>query len=116
MRPICRSLALRRRPVRFGMVVGFCSRQAFQQRGPRRNISTCSASAETSCKVLDDRDIVVVMAGTGFEVTYRKDGQLPMLVATDQLRGGVTSSKAKFLAQAWKVAYQKAKTLGWLAR
>jgi hypothetical protein len=30
--------------------------------------------------------------------------------------GGVTSSKAKFLAQAWKAAYQKAKTLGWLAR
>jgi len=26
----------------------------------------------------------------------------------------VTSSKAKFLAQAWKAAYQKAKTLGWL--
>jgi hypothetical protein len=30
--------------------------------------------------------------------------------------GGVTSSKAKFLAQAWKAVYQKAKTLGWLAR
>jgi hypothetical protein len=66
-------------------------------------------------RVLDDRDIVVAMAGTGFEVTYRKDGQLPMLVATDQFRGGLTSSKAKFLAQAWKAAYRKAKTLGWLA-
>ena len=72
-----------------------------------------SDTSDLTVRVLDDRDIVVVMAGTGFEVTYRKDGQLPMLVATDQLRGGVTSSKAKFLAQAWKVAYQKAKTLGW---
>jgi hypothetical protein len=70
---------------------------------------------DLTVRVLDDRDIVVVMAGTGFEVTYRKDGKLPMLVATDQLRGGLTSSKARFLAQAWKAAYQKAKTLGWLA-
>jgi hypothetical protein len=74
-----------------------------------------SDTSDLTVRVLDDRDIVVVMAGTGFEVTYRKDGQLPMLVATDQLRGGVTSSKARFLAKAWKVAYQKAKTLGWLA-
>ena len=70
---------------------------------------------DLAVRVLDDRHIVVVMAGTGFEVTYRKDGKLPMLVATDQLRRGLTSSKARFLAQAWKAAYQKAKTLGWLA-
>ena len=57
-----------------------------------------SDTSDLAVRVLDDRDIVVVMAGTGFEVTYRKDGHLPMLVATDQLRGGVTSSKAKFLA------------------
>jgi metallophosphoesterase superfamily enzyme len=74
-----------------------------------------SDTSDLTVRVLDDRDIVVV-ADTGFEVTYRKDGQLPMLVATDQLRGRVNSSKAKFLAQAWKAAYQKAKTLGWLAR
>jgi hypothetical protein len=74
-----------------------------------------SDTSDLTVRVLDDRDIVVVMAGSGFEVTYRKDGKLPMLVATDHLRGRVTSSKAKFLAQAWKAAYQKAKTLGWLA-
>ena len=75
-----------------------------------------SDTSDLTVHVLDDRDIVVVMAGTGFEVTYRKDSKLPMLVATDHLRGRVTSSKAKFLAQAWKAAYQKAKTLGWLNR
>ena len=32
---------------------------------------------DLTVRVLDDRDIVVVMAGTGFEVTYRKDGKLP---------------------------------------
>jgi hypothetical protein len=73
-----------------------------------------SDTPDLTVRVLDDRDIVVAMVGTEFEVTYRKDGQLPMLVATDHLRG-VTSLKAKFLAQAWKVAYHKAKTLGWLA-
>jgi hypothetical protein len=71
-------------------------------------------SSDITVRVLDDRDIVVAMSGTGFEVTYRKDGMLPMLVATDQLRG-LSASKAQFLAQAWKAAYQKAKTLGWLA-
>ena len=85
-----------------------------RMRGSVRRPIIMSDTSDLTVRVLDD--IVVVMAGTGFEVTYRKDGQLPMLVATDQLRGGVTSSKAKFLAQAWKVAYQKAKTLGWLAR
>lgn len=73
-----------------------------------------SEASDLTVRVLDDRDIVVVMAGAGFEVTYRKDGQIPMLVATDDLRGRLTSAKAKFLAQAWKAAYQKAKTLGWL--
>ena len=74
-----------------------------------------SETSSLTVRVLDDRDIVVMMAGTGFEVTYRKDGKLPMLVATDQLRGDLPSSKAKFLAQAWKAAHHKAKTLGWLA-
>ena len=31
------------------------------------------------------------------------------------LRGRLSPSKAKFLARAWKVAYQKGKTLGWIA-
>ena len=74
-----------------------------------------SETLDLTIRVLDDRDIVVGMSSMGYEVTYRKDGHLPMLFATDQFRGGVSSSKAKFLEQAWKAAYHKAKTLGWLA-
>jgi hypothetical protein len=74
-----------------------------------------SEAADLTVHVLDDRDIVVGMASTGFEVTYRKDGQLPMLIATDGLREKLTASKVRFLAEAWKAAHKKAKTLGWLA-
>jgi hypothetical protein len=45
-----------------------------------------SETSDLTVRVLDDRDIVVGMAGSGFEVTYRKDGKLPLLVATDHLR------------------------------
>ena len=74
-----------------------------------------SDTVDLTVRVLDDRDIVVAMAGTGYEVTYRKDGKTPMLIATDDLREKLTASKARFLAEAWKVAYKKARTLGWLA-
>ena len=53
--------------------------------------------------------------GTGYEVTHRKDCKTPMLIATDDLREKLTASKARFLAEAWKAAYKKARTLGWLA-
>jgi hypothetical protein len=52
------------------------------------------------------------VAGPEFEVTYRREGHL---VATDALRERLTASKARFLAQAWKAAYKKARTLGWLS-
>ena len=41
-----------------------------------------SDTSDLTVRVLDDRDIVVA-CWRGFEVTYRKDGHLPMLVATD---------------------------------
>ena len=74
-----------------------------------------SDTVDLTVRVLDDRDIVVAMAGTGYEVTHRKDGKTPMLMATDDLREKLTASKARFLAEAWKAAYKKARTLGWLA-
>src|SRR6476646_1804452 len=166
MMPICRSAALKESLMRLGTVAGFCRRQSFHNRGPRRKTSTCSESANTvsgrkwrkmapvfaeggyldcvtprearsyawvftpcyyalveslsmsdtadlTVRVLDDRDIVV--AGPEFEVTYRREGHLGMLVATDALRERLTASKARFLAQAWKAAYKKARTLGWLS-
>jgi hypothetical protein len=72
-----------------------------------------SDTTDLTVRVLDDRDIVV--AGAEFEVTYRKDGHLPMLIATDALREQMTASNVRFLAEAWKAAYKKARTLGWLA-
>jgi hypothetical protein len=38
-----------------------------------------------------------------------------MLIATDALREQMKASKVRFLAEAWKAAYKKARTLGWLA-
>lgn len=70
--------------------------------------------AELTVQVFDDRDIVVTMPQTGFEVTYRKDGNFPMLVATDTLRDGLGPTRLSFLAQAWQAAYNTARALGWL--
>jgi len=47
MVPICRSAALKESLIRLGTVVGFCRRQSFHDRGPRRKTSTCSESANT---------------------------------------------------------------------
>jgi hypothetical protein len=37
-----------------------------------------------------------------------------MLVSLDALRDDPDAEKAKFLAEAWRAAYAKAKALGWL--
>ena len=47
MVPICRLAALKKSLIRLGTVVGFCRRQSFHDRGPRRKTSTCSESANT---------------------------------------------------------------------
>ena len=65
-------------------------------------------------ELIDDRDIVVSHPESGFSVTYRKTGNEPMLIAIDGIDRVTDGSKAKFLAQAWKAAYQKAQELGWL--
>lgn len=71
-------------------------------------------AADLTVRVIDDRDIVVMMDRAGFEATYRKEGNFPMLVAIDGTLRDLTPSKVKFLAQAWKAAYKEARTLGWL--
>ena len=65
-------------------------------------------------QVINDRDIVVSNPEKGLSVTYRKDGEAPMLVAVSGIDRFDDSSKANFWAQAWKAAYQKARALGWL--
>ena len=61
-----------------------------------------------------DRDIVVRRAETGHSVTYRRSPQDRMLIALDPMRDDPDPQRLKFLVQAWKGVYAKAKALGWL--
>lgn len=72
-----------------------------------------SESADLTVQVMHNRDIIVGMPGRGFEVTYRRDGNL--LVADDIFREDINPPKLRFLTDAWKAAYSKARQLGWLA-
>ena len=76
-----------------------------------------SKPSDFTVKVRNDRDIVISKPEAGFEVTYRREVYYPMLIASDALRNDFDDSKAKLLAQAWKVALSKAKSsAGWTAR
>ena len=73
-----------------------------------------SKPSEFTVKVRNDRDIVIANPEAGFEVTYRREMYSPMLIAADVLRSDFDESKATLLAQAWKLAQSRAKSLGWL--
>ena len=62
---------------------------------------------------VQNQDIVVRNPETGHSVTYRRMPDAPMLIALDPLRDDPDTDKTKFLAEAWKAAYTKAKMLGW---
>ena len=55
-------------------------------------------------ELINNRDIVVSNPESGFSVTYRKDGDAPMLVAIDGIDRAVDQAKLKFWAQAWKAS------------
>ena len=61
---------------------------------------------------VDRYDIVVTSPTVGFSVTYRKEGRV--LVAVEALRNDPTSEELNFLVRAWKAAFAKAQSLGWL--
>ena len=65
-------------------------------------------------QLINNRDIVVSQPELGFSVTYRKDGDAPMLYAIDGIDRSDNPSKVKFWAQAWKAAHQKAVSMRWL--
>ena len=65
-------------------------------------------------QIIGDREIVVTSPDSGFSITYRKDGDAPMLFAVDGIDRSSEPSKVKFWAQAWKAAYHQARSLGWL--
>jgi len=59
-------------------------------------------------------DIIVSQSGTGLCVTYRRDPNSPMLEALCSMRSDPDAETLRFFNEAWKVAYAKAKSLGWL--
>jgi hypothetical protein len=61
-----------------------------------------------------NRDIVVADPVSGFNVVYRRDGN--MLAATEWVRGTPSRAETGFLVIAWRAAYAKAQQLGWLRR
>jgi hypothetical protein len=63
---------------------------------------------------VQNQDIVVRNPMTGHSITYRRIPDAAMLIALDPLRNDPDTEKAKFLAEVWKAAYNKAKILGWL--
>jgi hypothetical protein len=68
-----------------------------------------------SVELVNESDIVVSQLQTGFSVTYRKDGDAPMLYAIDGIDRSDDPSKVRFWARAWKAAHQKAQAVGWLS-
>jgi hypothetical protein len=73
-----------------------------------------SDPTDFTVKVRRGRDIIVSKPEAGFEVTYRRETYYPMLIAFDVLQNDFDESKVTLLAQAWKIALSKAKSLGWL--
>ena len=61
---------------------------------------------------VDRHDIVVSKPSSGFSVTYRREGRV--LVADDPMRNDPSPEELIFLVHAWKVAFAKAQSLGWL--
>jgi hypothetical protein len=66
--------------------------------------------------VVDD-ELIVTLPGSYYSVTYYKPEGSPQLLAKnitdrDDLRLSMTA--AEFLAQAWRLANDKARELGWI--
>ena len=59
-------------------------------------------------------EIVVTKPSQGLQVTYRKLGRSPMLMADDLMRNNPNSDELKFLVRAWNAAFAKAKELYWI--
>ena len=61
-----------------------------------------------------DRDIIVSKPSDGLSITYRKDGFAPILLAIDDMPDKPTPEELRFMPRAWRAAFEKAKSLGWL--
>ena len=61
---------------------------------------------------VDRNDIVVSKPSAGFSVTYRREGR--MLATDNRMRNDPSGDELIFLLRAWKAAFAKAQSLGWL--
>jgi len=61
---------------------------------------------------LKHHDIIVSKPSVGLSITYRKQGRI--LEAVEPLRIDPNAEQLVFLVQAWKAAFAKAQSLGWL--
>ena len=57
-------------------------------------------------------DIIVSKPSVGLSVTYRKQGRI--LEAIEPMRIDPSAEELMFLVGAWKAAFAKAQSLGWL--
>jgi hypothetical protein len=73
-----------------------------------------SNPSDLTVKVCHDRDIVISKPEAEFEVTYRREAYCPMLIASEVLQNDFDESKVTLLSQAWRLALEKATSLGWL--
>lgn len=74
------------------------------------------AKSELRVQVVDD-DIIVTRPGSFYSVTYYKPDRSPQLIAKrmadrDDLR--IPMKLSEFLAEAWRLANEKARELGWI--
>jgi len=66
---------------------------------------------DLSVKV-DRQDIVVSKPSVGLSITYRRQGRI--LEAIEPMRFDPSGEQLIFLVRAWKAAFAKAQSLGWL--
>jgi hypothetical protein len=60
-------------------------------------------------------DIIITRPGDpSLKVTYRRELGTRMLVSDDILYSKKLTMRPEFLASAWRAAFDKAKSLGWL--
>jgi len=61
---------------------------------------------------VDRQDITVSKPSVGLSITYRRQGRI--LEAVEPLRIDPSAEELMFLVRAWKAAFTKAQSLGWL--
>ena len=61
---------------------------------------------------VNHHDITVSKPSVGLSITYRRQGRV--LEATEPMRNDPSAEELIFLVRAWKTAFAKAQSLGWL--